>query len=63
MTADYQGTSWDDSDPSVFQMTIVSTIRGEYQISNGYGPERAPQVLQARFLVTEEKIMLLILAS
>ncbi|XP_062116260.1 probable glucan 1,3-beta-glucosidase A [Humulus lupulus] len=46
VTADYEGSSWDDSDPSVFEMTIVSGIQGEYQISNGYGPERASQVLQ-----------------
>ncbi|KAL5555977.1 hypothetical protein UlMin_038213 [Ulmus minor] len=46
VTADYEGASWNDNDPSVFQMTIVSTIQGEYQISNGYGPDRAAQVLQ-----------------
>lgn len=27
-------------------MTIVNTLQGEYQITNGYGPDRAPQVMQ-----------------
>ena len=49
MTANYEGSSWDNNDPSVFEMTIVSGLQGEYQISNGYGPEIASQVLQARF--------------
>ncbi|TXG69142.1 hypothetical protein EZV62_004077 [Acer yangbiense] len=46
LTADYTGSSWDDSDPSVFKMSIVRTLQGEYQITNGYGPNRAPQVLR-----------------
>jgi len=46
--ADYQGTNWDDNDPSVFHMTIVNTLQGEYQLTNGYGPDRAPQVLRVR---------------
>lgn len=48
VTADYVGSGWDDGDPSVFKMTIVNpnAIRGEYQLTNGYGPDRAPQVLQ-----------------
>ncbi|MBA0761064.1 hypothetical protein Gotri_023763, partial [Gossypium trilobum] len=36
----------DDWHPSVFKMTIVNTLQGEYQITNGYGPDRAPQVMQ-----------------
>ena len=48
MTADYQGTSWEESDPSVFRMKIVRTLQGEYQLTNGYGPDRAPQVLRVR---------------
>ncbi|KAH7565698.1 hypothetical protein JRO89_XS08G0002200 [Xanthoceras sorbifolium] len=43
LTADYSGSSWDDSDPSVFKMSIVRTLQGEYQITNGYGPDKAPQ--------------------
>ncbi|KAK0595695.1 hypothetical protein LWI29_009132 [Acer saccharum] len=46
LMADYTGSSWDDSDPSVFKMSIVRTLQGEYQITNGYGPNRAPQVLR-----------------
>ncbi|XP_057970786.1 probable glucan 1,3-beta-glucosidase A [Malania oleifera] len=46
VTADYEGTGWEDTNPSVFKMTIVRTIRGEYQITNGYGQDKAPQVMQ-----------------
>ena len=48
VTADYGGSGWDDNNPSVFQMKIVRTLQGEYQITNGYGPDRAPQVMQVR---------------
>ncbi|KAK3212042.1 hypothetical protein Dsin_016748 [Dipteronia sinensis] len=44
VTAGYTGSSWDDSDPSVFKMSI--DLQGEYQITNGCGPNRAPQVLR-----------------
>lgn len=50
VSADYQGTSWEESDPSVFNMKIVNTLQGEYQLTNGYGPDRAPQVMQVRNL-------------
>ncbi|PQM36022.1 putative glucan 1 3-beta-glucosidase A [Prunus yedoensis var. nudiflora] len=48
LTADYGGSGWEDDNPSVFIMTILSdkTLRGEYQLTNGYGPDKAPQVLQ-----------------
>ncbi|KAF2323023.1 hypothetical protein GH714_032897 [Hevea brasiliensis] len=48
VTADYAGnaTVWEDSDPSVFTIAIVRTLQGEYQITNGYGPDKAPQVLR-----------------
>ncbi|XP_059433552.1 probable glucan 1,3-beta-glucosidase A [Corylus avellana] len=46
VTADYGGSGWEDSNPSVFKMTIVKTLQGEYQITNGYGPDRAPQVMR-----------------
>ncbi|KAK7322437.1 hypothetical protein VNO77_25816 [Canavalia gladiata] len=47
VTADYQGSSWEESDPSVFRLTIIiPTLRGEYQLTNGYGPDRAPQVMR-----------------
>ncbi|KAF7839978.1 putative glucan 1,3-beta-glucosidase A [Senna tora] len=57
VSADYQGTSnWGDSDPSVFRLTIVRTLQGEYQITNGYGLDRAAQVLRdhRNTYVTEE---------
>lgn len=53
MTADYTGSSWDDSDPSVFNMTIVNTLQGEFQITNGYGPDKAPQVMQVKGLIQQ----------
>ncbi|KAF8411497.1 hypothetical protein HHK36_004049 [Tetracentron sinense] len=47
VTADYGGSSsWGDNNPSVFVMTIVKTIRGEFQLTNGYGPDKAPQVMR-----------------
>lgn len=50
MTADYGGSAWEDSDPSIFKMIILAdrTLRGEYQITNGYGPEKAQKVLQVK---------------
>nr|KJB18277.1 hypothetical protein B456_003G044000 [Gossypium raimondii] len=56
VTADYAESSWDDSDPSVFIMTIVNTLQGEFQITNGYGPDKAPQVMQDHWnsYITEE---------
>ncbi|RHN65397.1 putative glucan 1,3-beta-glucosidase [Medicago truncatula] len=53
--ADYQGTNWDDNDPSVFHMTIVNTLQGEYQLTNGYG-NRAPQVMREHWnlYITED---------
>ncbi|XP_048335964.2 probable glucan 1,3-beta-glucosidase A isoform X1 [Ziziphus jujuba] len=46
VTADYQDSGWEDDNPSVFIMTIVHMLGGEYQITNGYGPDRASQVLE-----------------
>lgn len=46
ITADYEGSGWEDSNPSVFKINIVNTPQGEYQITNGYGPDKAPQVMQ-----------------
>lgn len=57
VTADYgQGTSWEESDPSVFRMKIVRTLQGEYQLTNGYGPDKAPQVLREHWnsYITED---------
>ena len=47
MTADYlENTNWGDDDPSVFLMTIIGTMRGEFQITNGYGTEKATPIMQ-----------------
>ncbi|KAL3514082.1 hypothetical protein ACH5RR_026799 [Cinchona calisaya] len=47
VTADYGDTTdWGAQNPSVFQMTIVRTLRGEYQLTNGYGPDKASQLLK-----------------
>ncbi|KAK7318574.1 hypothetical protein RJT34_03277 [Clitoria ternatea] len=54
--ANYEGSSWDDSDPSVFKMTVSTVIRGEYQITNGYEPEKAIKVMKDHWnsYITEE---------
>ncbi|CAA7401015.1 unnamed protein product [Spirodela intermedia] len=47
VTADFVGNSnWGSDDPSVFLITTVGTMRGEYQVTNGYGPIRAPAVMR-----------------
>lgn len=47
VTADFVGnSSWGDNDPSVFVMQIARTLQGEFQITNGYGQEKATQVLR-----------------
>uniref|UniRef100_J3N249 Uncharacterized protein n=1 Tax=Oryza brachyantha TaxID=4533 RepID=J3N249_ORYBR len=48
VTADYDGssTNWGDDDPSVFVVTRVGGLQGEYQICNGYGKAKATQVLR-----------------
>ncbi|KAL3830459.1 hypothetical protein ACJIZ3_019261 [Penstemon smallii] len=47
VTADYLGSlnDWGDEDPSVFVMHIVKGLQGEYQLTNGYGPNLAPEIL------------------
>ncbi|GMY08883.1 probable glucan 1,3-beta-glucosidase A, partial [Fagus crenata] len=37
-------------------MTIVKSLKGEYQIKNGYGPEKASQVMQEHWntYITDE---------
>ncbi|KAL5982125.1 hypothetical protein ACLOJK_016194 [Asimina triloba] len=49
VTADFSGNSnWGDDDPSVFTMRIAATMKGEFQITNGYGREKAAKVLRVR---------------
>ncbi|KAJ0097191.1 hypothetical protein Patl1_27297 [Pistacia atlantica] len=56
ITADGNGSSWDDDDPSVFTMIIGSGLQGEYQLTNGYGPDKAPQIMKDHWntYITEE---------
>ncbi|CAA0840788.1 Unknown protein [Striga hermonthica] len=47
VSADYEGEGeWGDDNPSVFVLTISNQFQGEYQITNGYGPLRAPRVMK-----------------
>lgn len=47
LTADYPGTpGWDDN-AATFEMTIVANnLHGDYQLANGYGHNKAKQVLE-----------------
>ncbi|KAI3946230.1 hypothetical protein MKW92_001444 [Papaver armeniacum] len=47
LKADYVGTpGLDDGNAAIFEMTFDgSRLQGEYQLSNGHGPEKAKQVL------------------
>lgn len=50
--ADYSGNhdEWGDEDPSVFEMYIIKTLQGEYQLTNGYGPNEAPKIMKVKHL-------------
>ncbi|XP_027368378.1 probable glucan 1,3-beta-glucosidase A [Abrus precatorius] len=37
---------WRNDDPTVFVMTIATRLQGEFQVTNGYGPTKAPQVMK-----------------
>lgn len=37
---------WGEGDPSVFSITITKRLEGEFQVTNGYGPEKAEQVMR-----------------
>ncbi|XWS23861.1 hypothetical protein CRYUN_Cryun28dG0051600 [Craigia yunnanensis] len=58
VTADSQrGNGWGDGDPSVFVMKMTGRLEGEFQVTNGYGPEKAPQVMREHwrtFIVEED---------
>lgn len=56
VTADFSGNSsengaWGDNDPSVFTMRISRKLEGEFQVTNGYGPIKAQQVMQVYFFL------------
>ncbi|KAK4256662.1 hypothetical protein QN277_006357 [Acacia crassicarpa] len=57
LTADYPGVpGWDDND-ATFEMAIVANIiHGDYQLANGYGHDRAKEVLKRHrnSFITEE---------
>ena len=47
VTADYAGkTGWGRDDPSIFKVTVNGTAHGEYQVTNGYGPKKAAQIMR-----------------
>lgn len=49
MTADYaRSTEWGNNDPSVFVITFSGKLEGEFQVTNGYGAKKAPQVMWVR---------------
>ncbi|XP_029119355.1 probable glucan 1,3-beta-glucosidase A [Elaeis guineensis] len=60
VTADHpESTSWGDDDPSVFLIMTnnFTRLQGEYQVTNGYGPDMAPQVMKehwSSFIVEDD---------
>lgn len=56
-TANYEESSWEDCDASVFKMNVLTdtTLKGEYQITNGYGPDRASKIMRVRLSVFEKQ--------
>ncbi|RVW56256.1 putative glucan 1,3-beta-glucosidase A [Vitis vinifera] len=58
VTADYAGDGgWGDDDPTVFVMTVNVALEGEFQVTNGYGPDKAPQVMKehwSTFIVEDD---------
>jgi len=37
---------WRNDDPTIFVMTISDRMQGEFQITNGYGLKKAPQIMK-----------------
>ncbi|PQM41464.1 glucan 1 3-beta-glucosidase A [Prunus yedoensis var. nudiflora] len=48
VTADYagSGSGWGNNDPSVFVISFSGKLEGEFQVTNGYGPKKAPKVMR-----------------
>ncbi|GJW68266.1 probable glucan 1,3-beta-glucosidase A [Tanacetum coccineum] len=47
VTADSKGDGqWGNDDPSVFEMSIAQRFQGEFQVTNGHGPLKAPQIMK-----------------
>ncbi|KAK1302147.1 hypothetical protein QJS10_CPB12g01458 [Acorus calamus] len=52
LSADYVGQPGWDNDAATFEMIIVANnLHGDYQLANGYGPEKAKEVLMYEFLL------------
>ncbi|KAK3012080.1 hypothetical protein RJ639_011973 [Escallonia herrerae] len=57
VTAEYGGSSdWRNKNPSVFTMHIEETLEGEFQVTNGYGPKKAPRIMRNHWstFITED---------
>ncbi|XP_028794885.1 probable glucan 1,3-beta-glucosidase A [Neltuma alba] len=58
VTADVSEVNgWGDDDPTVFLLTISKRMQGEFQVTNGYGPHKAPQVMKehwSTFIVEDD---------
>ncbi|GAA0166030.1 hypothetical protein LIER_21281 [Lithospermum erythrorhizon] len=58
ITADSMGGGgWGDDDPSIFEMNLSIKLHGEFQVTNGYGPVKAPQVMRehwSTFIVEDD---------
>ncbi|XP_057442579.1 probable glucan 1,3-beta-glucosidase A [Lotus japonicus] len=58
VTADVSHVSgWREDDPTVFEMRITGGLKGEFQLTNGYGPIKAPQIMKehwSTFIVEED---------
>ncbi|KAL9315761.1 hypothetical protein ACSQ67_016762 [Phaseolus vulgaris] len=39
-------SAWKDDDPTIFVITIAARLQGDFQVTNGYGPTKAPQVMK-----------------
>ncbi|GJZ04505.1 probable glucan 1,3-beta-glucosidase A [Tanacetum coccineum] len=47
VTADSKGDGqWGNDDPSVFEMSIAQRFQGEFQVTNGHGPLKAPRIMK-----------------
>ncbi|KAK7301248.1 hypothetical protein RJT34_12109 [Clitoria ternatea] len=58
VTADVSAVrGWRDDDPTVFVTTIAGRMEGEFQVTNGYGPHKAQQVMKehwSTFIVEDD---------
>ncbi|XP_030541487.1 glucan 1,3-beta-glucosidase-like [Rhodamnia argentea] len=52
-----ESDAWGDDDPSVFVMSFTKRLEGEYQVTNGLGPQEAPKVMRehwSTFIVEDD---------